>query len=153
MNPSKILFVCVANVCRSPMAEWLLKDQIRRDGESGRTHIQARSAGISAQNGCDASDQALMVMRERGIDISRHRARKIDSEILEWADLVLCMSQDQVVTLKQSFPESQNKIFLLTQYCGDSGDIDDPSGRHTSVFEECAQRMNSLISALVEKTK
>ncbi len=65
MKPNKILFVCVANVCRSPMAEWIMKDIIRRDGESGHNHIQVRSAGISALDGCDASDQSLMVMRAR----------------------------------------------------------------------------------------
>ncbi len=151
MKPNKILFVCVANVCRSPMAEWIMKDIIRRDGESDHNRTQVRSAGISAQDGCDASDQALMVMRARGIDISRHRARMVNSEILEWADLVLCMNQEQVVALKQSFPESQNKIHLLTQYCGDGGDIDDPSGKHTSVYEECANRLDSLIAALLEK--
>ncbi len=153
MKQNHILFVCMANVCRSPMAEWLLKERIRRADESNHNHIQARSAGIAAQNGCDASDQALMVMRERGIDISRHRARVVDPEILDWADLVLCMSQDQSATLRQTFPEAQSKIFLLTEYCGGSGDIDDPSGKHTRVYEECAQRLDNLIAALVEKVK
>jgi protein-tyrosine phosphatase len=152
MKNTNILFVCAANICRSPMAEWLLKDLLNKDGESGKT-IMVRSAGIHNTHGSDASDQALHVMRERGIDMSRHRARQISWDTVKWADLILCMSEDQLKDLRQSFPEDGEKFHLLTIYCGGNGEIEDPSGRPTRAFEECAKQMDGLLVNLLEKIK
>src|ERR1035441_9434268 len=130
MKHSKVLFVCMANVCRSPMAEWIMKESIRQSNGQFENHrIDVGSAGIAALNGSDASDQALMVMRERKVDGSRHRARRINQEIIDWSDYIFCMTEDQVASLEKSFPHVNNKFHLLTQYCGGSGDIVDPSGK------------------------
>jgi protein-tyrosine-phosphatase len=152
MKYSKILFVCAANVCRSPMAEGLLKDLLKKDGELGNS-VVVRSAGINNTHGSDASDQALYVMHERGLDISRHKARQITWDSVNWADLVLCMSEDQLIDLRKSFPEAQEKFHMLTVFCGAAGEIDDPSGRPTRAFEECAKNMDGLLISLLEKIK
>jgi len=136
------------------MAEWILKELIRsRNGEFEGRRIEVRSAGIAAINGSDASDQALMIMRERKVDMSRHRARRINQEIVDWADLIFCMTGEQVASLKKDFPEMQNKLHLLTEYCGASGDIADPSGKPTRAFEECARELDVLIGSVLEKIK
>ena len=153
MNHGRILFVCAANICRSPMAEALFKDMVKNDGEIAWNCLEARSAGISNTRGSDASDQALLVMRERGIDMSRHRSRPVDRDILEWADVVLCMEAGHLHTLQQSFPDLANKLYLLAEYCGGSGDIADPSGRPTSAFEACAGQLEGLLADLLGKIK
>ena len=150
MKYSSILFVCAANICRSPMAEHLFKDLLKKNGFSGSS-ISVSSAGIGNTHGSDASDQAIMVMRDRGLDLCRHRARTINRDIVDGSDLILCMSGDQVSSLKQMFPESQSKFHLLTEFCGGQGDVDDPSGRPTRVFEECAKQMEGLLTVLMAK--
>ncbi len=152
MKYKSILFVCAANICRSPMAEYLLKDLLRKDGATGNS-IMVRSAGIGNTHGSDASDQAIQVLHERGLDISRHKARTINWEIVNGCDLVLCMSKDQESGLKQSFPEAQGKFHLITEFCGSQGDIEDPSGRPTRAFEECANRLEELLRIVQEKIK
>lgn len=154
MKHSKVLFVCMANVCRSPMAEWIMQERIRQgNGQFENHRIDVRSAGIASHNGSDASDQALMVMRERKVDGSRHRARLINQEIVDWSDLILCMTEDQLASLKKSFPDVQDKFYLLTEYCGGSGDIDDPSGKPTRAFEDCALQLDGLIGSVLERIK
>jgi protein-tyrosine-phosphatase len=153
MKNAKILFVCTANICRSPMAEALLKDFVKKDGETSGSTVEVRSAGISNTSGADASDQALFVMREKGIDISRHKSRGINRETVEWADLVLCMEAEQLNSLRRSYPEAWNKIHLLAEYCGRGGDIVDPSGKATAAFEACATQLEQLVVALVEKIR
>jgi len=132
------------------MAEYLLRDFLAKNGVAGYS-IAVRSAGTNDASGSDASDQALNVMRERGVDMSRHKARHINVEIVDWADLILCMERDHLDNLRQRFPEANGKLHLLTEYCGCSGDIIDPSGKPTSAFEECAGRLEILVATLLEK--
>jgi protein-tyrosine-phosphatase len=153
MKHGKILFVCTANICRSPMAEALFKDIINKDSETAGNSFEVRSAGISNTNGSDASDQALLIMREKGIDMSRHKSRMINRDIVEWADLVFCMEAEQLKSLQQSFPDARDKLHLLTEYCGSSGDITDPSGQPTRDFEACAGQLEDLLGTLLEKMK
>jgi protein-tyrosine-phosphatase len=153
MTHSSILFVCAANVCRSPMAEALLKVLLVKSGEPWARSITVSSAGTSNTRVSDASDQALMVMRERGIDMSRHKSRPISRELVDQADLILCMETHHVSTLEQAFPESGDKLHLLTEYCGSSGDIPDPSGKPTLAYELCARQMEELMLSLIEKIK
>lgn len=151
MKQERILFICTANVCRSPMAEALCKDIIKKDGKSGGNPIEVRSAGISNINGADASDQALLVLRERGIDMSRHKSRVIDQDFIDWADLVLCMEAEQLNNLRHSFPADYPKLHLLSEYCGSEGDISDPSGKPTGAYEECARQLEFLLTTLMRK--
>lgn len=152
MKYNSILFVCAANICRSPMAEGLFKDLLKKNGLTGNS-IAARSAGIGNTHGSDASDQAIHVMREKGLDISRHKARTINQEIVDGSDLVLCMSEEQTNSLRHSFPEAKEKFYLLTEFCGSRGDVEDPSGRPTRAFEECAGQLEGLLEVLLEKIR
>jgi protein-tyrosine-phosphatase len=152
MKYQNILFVCAANICRSPMAEGLLKNMVKNTGFAPKS-VSIRSAGIGNTHGSDASDQAIQVMHERGLDLSRHKARTINWDIVNGSDLILCMSKDQLTNLRQTYAEAQDKIYLLTEFCDSQGDIDDPSGRPTRAFESCASQMEDLFKVLVEKIK
>jgi protein-tyrosine-phosphatase len=142
--------VCAGNICRSPMAEYLLKKGLKESG-LGERALEVRSAGTKTYNGTFAGDQTIYVMQARGLDISRHRTRVVDEEILSWADLVLCMEGEQRDFLHQSFPDAKDKVYLITDYCGGRGDIADPTGRPTSAYEECARKLEALTLALLDK--
>ena len=83
-----LLFVCTGNTCRSVMAEGIAR---REAIERGLIDFDVSSAGTSAWNGAPASDGALLVALEHGVDLSGHRARQLTREIIADQDVVLVM--------------------------------------------------------------
>jgi len=91
------------------MAEALLKRTLNSD------EVEISSAGLSAIDGMEASRWAQEVMRERGIDISSHRARSLREEDVLEADLILTMSLSQKREILERFPHARGKVFLLSE--------------------------------------
>jgi len=133
-----ILFVCTGNICRTPMAEYLLKDMINR--ENLQNLMQVGSAGTGALEGYPAAELTTAVGKAHGIDTTPHRARSVSPQLLKEADIVLCMERHHLVDLYQIFPHFREKIFLLKKFAmGNSeaeGSIKDPYGGPKSHYEE-----------------
>ena len=89
----QILFICQANICRSPLGEGVVI-QLLREGEFQGDWTTA-SAGTWAPAGRGAHPHTLTILKERGIDLSGHRSREVDREDLAAADLVLVMEAGQ----------------------------------------------------------
>ncbi len=86
----RILFVCTGNICRSPLAEALLKRALH---ERAVEDVSVESAGTGAWDGAPASEGAYLVALERGLDLSGHRARLLTREIVEDAAMILTMAR------------------------------------------------------------
>lgn len=125
---NRILIVCVGNVCRSPIAEFLLRDRL-----AGRS-VQVTSAGFGALVGHPADRHAAALLHERGIDASTHRARQVEPAMLRDADLVLAMERRHVHTAARLAPEASGKLFLLRRWL-DAGDVPDPYLQSRQTFE------------------
>lgn len=150
---NSILFVCSGNTCRSPMAQAIAETMFRKAG-SGLESIKVMSAGIAAVDGQPASANAIEAMREMGMDISRHRSRMLNGELVGQADLILTMTLQHKRYVLMMFPESYDKVFTLKEYadCG-SSDISDPFGGSLEDYRECADEIQQALSRLVQKLK
>src|SRR5688572_20211132 len=105
------LFVCTGNICRSPMAEGLL-----RHAAAGRNEYRAVSAGLGAVDGQPPSAHAIQAMRELGIDISQQRSRMLTADLVQQADYILGMTHSHVDTVLLLYPQSAEKTFLLREF-------------------------------------
>lgn len=145
----KILFVCTGNTCRSSMAEGIAKKGV---GEKGMDReIEISSAGIWAVPGDEASPQAVEAMKECGINLAGHRARRIDVKLIEDADIILAMTESHKRNLLSICPYAKHKIFTLKEYVGGEGDIKDPFGGSVEVYKECAKELKEYIDKAIDK--
>ena len=137
-----VLFVCAANICRSPLAMGLLWGKV--GPELNKWRIQ--SAGIWAEDGRPPAQNTQLVLKERGIDISDYRSRQLTEEMLESYNLVLTMERGQKEALRAAFPEYASRIFLLTEMVCKYYDVVDPVGRSMMDFEHTAQEIEQILS-------
>ena len=138
-----ILFVCTGNTCRSPMCEGFFRKLIR---DAKRTDLQCESAGLSA---FPASPNAVEVMKQAGVDLSGHRASGLTAERIEKADRIIVMTASHKAAILRRCPEARSKVFLLGEFAsGPSGDIADPFGGNTEVYQECFREMKSALENL-----
>lgn len=116
--------------------------------ERGVESWEVRSAGTSALEGSRATPLATQIMAERGIDISEHRAHQVREADLAEAHLVLTMTDAQRQVLISEFPAYRDKIHLLSQWAGQSGDIEDPIGSPApEAYRHCADEIEALLRA------
>lgn len=139
-----IVFICTANICRSPVAEGLLRQRLQ---ESGLDNWTVSSAGTWAQIRRGAASTSISLMAERGIDISEHQAREVTAALLEAADLILCMESGHAEALRVEFPEAAERIFLLSEMSGGIQGISDPYGGPVTGYVKMIDEVGYLIDA------
>lgn len=125
----RILTICTGNICRSPLAEAMLRLQLRADGND-RT-VQVRSAGVRALVGRPVDETVLFVARDHPDllrELEHHRAQQLNATLLWWADLILIMELDHARRVERMDASARTKIHLLGQWIGTP--IADPYLRH-----------------------
>ncbi|MFN3217644.1 MAG: low molecular weight protein-tyrosine-phosphatase [Acidimicrobiales bacterium] len=174
----RILVVCTGNICRSPMAEALL----RTNAAAAGLDVQVASVGMHAVTG-PADPQAKRVMAARGIDIGEHRARQFRPVDAGSADLVVAMERAHVIEIVAEATTALGHTFTLPELVrlgssvGPVGDaalgdwlaaiaamrdpstmlrgnpadeVDDPYGRGRRAFNRCADQLDGLCAATIE---
>jgi len=132
-----IALVCTGNTCRSPMAETLMREQLRK--RTGcEDAVRVLSAGVAASAGSGASPHAVAVMGKRGLDLTGHSSRPLDESVMNVADLVLTMTRGHRAAILAAWPEMHDRIFTLRR---DGGDISDPVGMDLEVYQTCADQI------------
>lgn len=125
----KVLMVCTGNICRSPMAEVMLRHELER---RGCNDVEVASAGTWAGLGNPAMPEAVEALRGRGLDGSSHRSRPVELEELAEADLVVAMTSVHLRELKELSEAVGTKLVLMKEIAEmefESSDGADPSAR------------------------
>ena len=122
----KILFVCHGNICRSPMAEFLMKDLVRRKGEENEFLI-ASAATSREEIGNGVYPPVKRILSAMGIDCSSKRARQVTKDDYAEFDYIVCMDRNNMRNIKYIIPEDRdNKIFMLLSLTETPRDVADP---------------------------
>ena len=150
-----VLFVCRANLCRSPMAARLLRDLLsRRDrvAATGRPEEwRIESAGAWAQEGAPAAPLARRALGEWGLDLPDHRSRSVSRELLQAFPLILAMERGQAEALRAEFPDLAPRVYRLSEMAGRRMDLPDPpDGRLVEVLD-LARRIRELLVQGLER--
>ena len=141
----EIVIVCTGNTCRSPMAEMLLKQKlaaangipIERLPQHG---IHVCSAGITANNGSPAADQAINVLGKQDLDLTCHRSQPLSYALANSADLILTLSNSHQQAIVNEWPEFADKTSLLAH---DGSSVSDPIGGSYEIYQQCAAQIDT----------
>jgi len=131
------------------MAEAMLRRALEEAGVSG---VAVESAGIGAWDGAPASEGAYLVLLERGIDISGHRARLLTREMVAQADLILTMGRIQLGKVREL--GGGGRAHLLGEYAGreaDAAEIADPYGGELDQYRETYRQLAELLPVVIRR--
>lgn len=134
---SRVVVLCVGNICRSPMAEALLKERFRGNGMN---NVEVRSAGIATVEGRPVDESALQVMHASNLDLTGQLSQRVSSKLIAWAELILVMEDFQKQYIESEFPQARGKVFLIGHWRGIQ--IPDPYRGHYSLFEASYQLLS-----------
>ena len=141
----RILVLCVGNICRSPMAEALMRQAFLER----RSPVDVRSAGLGALTGHPADEHVQALLAARGIDVSDHRAVQVHGDMLRWADLVLVMEAGHRAELMSVEPVAAGKIFLLGHWIG--AEIPDPYRQDLPVFDQTLELIEDAVRSWMDR--
>lgn len=142
-----LLIVCTGNTCRSPMAQGIASDLLKKTKKAD--DFMVVSCGISAYDGQSASENAIASLKEIGIDISAHGSQRVYLELMDLADIIYVMTDTHKEILVSSFPEIKDKIKVLN--------VTDPFGGDLATYNLCRDQLVSYfdkeIKALTNEYK
>ena len=143
-----LLFVCSGNTCRSPLAEALARQIAARRGIED---VEVSSAGTNAWDNAPATDEALLVGMERGLDLTDHRARKLTPAIVSEADLIFVMTPGHLEPVKQM--GGRGKAHVIDEYASGTADqgISDPYGGDLETYRQTADTLEEELEKLFDR--
>lgn len=148
----KILFVCHGNICRSPMAEFIMKDLVKRSGAEDKFEI--KSAAVSAEEvGNGVYPPAKKVLKSHGISCDGKTAVRIAERDFEYYDLIIAMDFSNIANMKRFVGnEMLEKVSLLMDYTKNPGEVADPwyTGDFEKTYDDIFLGCNGLMKHLLK---
>ena len=147
MDTIKILFICHGNICRSPMAEYVMKDMVEKAGLA--QHFEIASAATSTEEiGCGVYPPARQKLAQHGISCKGHAARQVRRSDYDHYDYLICMDRYNLRNITRIIPsDPKGKISRLLDFTDRPNDVADPW--YTGDFDATWRDVNDGCSALL----
>lgn len=147
----KIMFVCHGNICRSTMAEFVMKDLVRKTGLADKFIINS-SATSREEIGSDIHYGTKAKLREMGIPYTKRRAIQMTKADYDMYDYIIVMDNNNLYNLKYIIGEdTEHKVYKMMSFVGENRDVKDPW--YTGNFDETYLDINKGCRALLEQLK
>ena len=150
-----ILFICHGNICRSPLAEFVMKDLTERQGLAGKFQI-ASAATSREELGNDLHPGTRRVLEREGIPFSSRQARQITKSDYEAYDYIIAMDRANLRNLERLLGgDPEGKFFLFLEFAGEHRDIADPwyTGNFDETYRDIKQGCTALLEFLLQQHK
>lgn len=145
----KILFVCLGNICRSPMAEFVMRDMVKKAGRSEEFHIES-AATSTEEVGNPVYPPAKAMLKQHGIDCMGKTARQMKKSDYDKFDLIIGMDSSNLRNMQRICGgDPEGKMSLLLEHTNRPGDVADPW--YTRDFSATWRDVNDGCRALLEK--
>ena len=148
-TPTRILMVCLGNICRSPMAEYVLRRQLQQAGLAAQ--VQVASAGTSGwHSGENMHQGSLKILQQHGIDPSGFRSRQLADDD-QYCDYLIAMDNNNLVELERLFGRQPDKIFKITDLVPALGYDHVPDPYYSGNFSETHRIVSAACAVLVKQ--
>jgi len=150
-----IMFVCHGNICRSPMAEFVLKDMVEEIGLKGKFNIKS-SATSTEEIGSPVHPGTRKILNQYGISCEGKRVVQFTKADYENFDYVIVMDSENVRNLKTMIQNAdESKIYKLLEFAGESRDIADPwyTGDFQKTYEDIEKGCEGFLEEVLEIIK
>ena len=157
-KPSRVLFVCLGNICRSPAAEGIMRQMVEQNGTESDWEID--SAGIGNWHVGDLPDSRMRAhARRRGYELTHH-ARQVRTDDFDRFDLIIGMDSCNVAALRRlaPSPEAEKKVHAMSEWFGHAGiatrydHVPDPYYEGAEGFELVLDLLESALQNLIDNS-
>ncbi|MBR5370410.1 MAG: low molecular weight phosphotyrosine protein phosphatase [Bacilli bacterium] len=137
----RICFICLGNICRSPMAEFIMKDKVNKLGLENDFHIESRATSYE-EEGNDMYPPAKRILDNMNISYTRHYSKRVEKEDYSKFDLFVCMEDSNIRNLSYIFDDTDKKVIKLLDR-----NISDPwyTGNFISTYNDLVEGIDELI--------
>lgn len=149
----RILFVCHGNICRSTMAEFVMKDMVRKCGLEDKFYIDS-AATSTDEIGNGVHHGTVKKLREAGVPVGEHRARQIIVKDYDSYDYIIGMDSQNLRNMRRMLPDDkEEKICLLLDFTESPRDIADPwfTGDFDATYDDVLKGCTALLDRILGK--
>lgn len=152
-NRKVITIVCTGNVCRSPMAERLLRHALAAEDPPLNTY-KVISAGVSAFPGDPASRNSVNALSKVGLDLSDHRSRPLSDQLVEISDFILAMTSGHIEMIRMQYPDLTDNLHRFREWVEDgSKEVPDPVGGSLQLYLDTRDNIAEAIPSIIKQIR